>query len=209
LSRSKRALPPPGTRKDWEWHELIGPLAADGYRVVCPDLRGAGWSSAPKDRYLKNDMADDLAAVLDRLGVGPVRLVAHDWGGAAAFIMMLRYPQKVTGFFGVNTIAPLGTLDLAMVRHLWRFWYQILMALPVIGPRAIGDPKGRYLRMLLRWVGAGFSPAEGLNLAGTRTIPATCGSNPMHPKTRKMASNRGCMSLSAKAECHSLRRRKP
>ena len=26
----------------WEWHELIGPLAADGYRVLCPDLRGAG-----------------------------------------------------------------------------------------------------------------------------------------------------------------------
>ena len=23
----------------WEWHELIGPLAADGYRVLCPDLR--------------------------------------------------------------------------------------------------------------------------------------------------------------------------
>jgi hypothetical protein len=32
----------------WEWHELIGPLAADGYRVLCPDLRGAGWSSAPR-----------------------------------------------------------------------------------------------------------------------------------------------------------------
>jgi len=53
----------------WEWHELIGPLAADGYRVLCPDLRGAGWSSAPRSRYRKNDMADDLAAVVDHLGV--------------------------------------------------------------------------------------------------------------------------------------------
>ena len=59
-------------------------------RCGCPDLRGAGWGSAP----------------MDRLGVGPVRLVAHDWGGPVAFIVMLRYPQKVTGFFGVNTIAP-------------------------------------------------------------------------------------------------------
>lgn len=32
----------------WEWHELIGPLAADGYRMLCPDLPGAGWSSAPR-----------------------------------------------------------------------------------------------------------------------------------------------------------------
>ena len=54
----------------WEWHELIGPLAADGYRVLCPDLRGAGWSSAPRSRYLKNEMAGDLAAVLDQLGLG-------------------------------------------------------------------------------------------------------------------------------------------
>ncbi len=97
----------------WEWHELIGPLAADGYRVLCPDLRGAGWSSAPRSRYLKNDMADDLAAVLDRLGVGPVKLVAHDWGGPVAFIMMLRHPAKVTGFFGLNTAAPYVTRDLA------------------------------------------------------------------------------------------------
>jgi pimeloyl-ACP methyl ester carboxylesterase len=144
----------------WEWHDLIGPLAADGYRVLCPDLRGAGWSSAPDDRYRKADMADDLAAVLDRLGVGPVRLVGHDWGGPPAYIMMLRYPQKVTGFFGINTFAPGTTFELAALRHLWRFWYQIPMSLPVIGPRVIGDPKGRYLRLLMRWVGAGFMPAD-------------------------------------------------
>src|SRR5271166_2894169 len=103
----------------WEWHELIGPLAADGYRVLCPDLRGAGWSSAPRSRYLKNEMADDLAAVLDRLDVGPVKLVAHDWGGPVAFIMMLRHPAKVTGFFGLNTAAPYVQRDLSSVsQHL-------------------------------------------------------------------------------------------
>ena len=76
----------------WEWRHVIGPLAADGYRVLCPDLRGAGWSSAPPDHYRKIDMAEDLATVLDRLGVGPVKLVAHDWGGSVSFIMMLHHP---------------------------------------------------------------------------------------------------------------------
>ncbi|HET9877480.1 MAG TPA: alpha/beta hydrolase [Mycobacterium sp.] len=132
----------------WEWHALIGPLAADGYRVLCPDLRGAGWSSAPRSRYLKKDMADDLAGVLERLGVGPVKLVAHDWGGPVAFIMMARHPERVSGFFGLNTVVPWVTRDLTMVRHMWRFWYQIPMALPVIGPRVISDPKARYFRML-------------------------------------------------------------
>ncbi|KZS83138.1 epoxide hydrolase [Mycobacterium persicum] len=144
----------------WEWHELIGPLAADGYRVLCPDLRGAGWSSAPRSRYLKSEMADDLATVLDRLGVEKVKLVAHDWGGPAAFIMMLRHPAKVTGFFGLNTSAPWVRRDLGMLRHMWRFWYQIPISLPVIGPRLIADPKARYFRMLTSWVGGGFRVPE-------------------------------------------------
>jgi pimeloyl-ACP methyl ester carboxylesterase len=141
----------------WQWRHLIGPLSADGCRVLCPDLRGAGWSSAPADRYLKNEMADDLAAVLDRLEVGPVTVVAHDWGGPVAFIMMLRHPSKVTGFFGVNTAAPWFKADLALLRHLWRFWYQIPIVLPVVGPWIIADRSARFLRMLNSWLGGGFS----------------------------------------------------
>jgi pimeloyl-ACP methyl ester carboxylesterase len=75
----------------WEWHALIGPLAADGYRVLCPDLRGAGWSSAPPSTYTKDEMAGDLLTVLDKLGIATVKLAAHDWGGPVAFILMLRH----------------------------------------------------------------------------------------------------------------------
>jgi pimeloyl-ACP methyl ester carboxylesterase len=144
----------------WEWNELIGPLAADGYRVLCPDLRGAGWSSAPRSLYTKTEMAEDLAVVLDELGIDKVKLVAHDWGGPAAFILMLRHPEKVTGFFGMNTVAPWVKRDLAAMRNLWRLWYQIPIALPVIGPRVIADPKARFARFLLSWVGGGFSLSE-------------------------------------------------
>jgi pimeloyl-ACP methyl ester carboxylesterase len=170
----------------WEWHELIGPLAGDGYRVLCPDLRGAGWSSAPRDRYFKTDMADDLASVLDRLAVGPARLVAHDWGGPVAILMMLRHPEKVTGFFGLNTIGPWSKLDLASVRDLWRLWHQVPMVIPWVGPRVIGDPKGRYLRMICRWGGAGFLPPDfdlyirGLGEPVTRS-PGHAGTAPPKP----------------------------
>lgn len=144
----------------WEWHALIGPLAADGYRVLCPDLRGAGWSSAPRSQYRKNEMAGDLAGVLDRLGVGPVKLVAHDWGGPVAFILMLQHPEKVSGFFGLNTVAPWVNRDLRMLRHLWRFWYQIPILLPVVGPRVLANRNARFSRMLTSWVGAGFAPPD-------------------------------------------------
>ncbi|OBF75449.1 epoxide hydrolase [Mycobacterium sp. 852002-51613_SCH5001154] len=144
----------------WEWHNLIGPLAGDGYRVLCPDLRGAGWSSAPRSTYTKAEMADDLAAVLDRLNVKAVKLVAHDWGGPVAFIMMLRHPAKVTGFFGVNTVAPWVKRDLRAVRNIWRLWYQIPISLPVIGPRMVGNLNSRASRLLGSWVGGGFALPE-------------------------------------------------
>lgn len=144
----------------WMWHELIQPLAADGYRLLCPDLRGAGWSSAPPDRYLKSDMAEDLAAVLDQLNIGPTRLVAHDWGGPVSVIMLLRHPERVSGFFGVNTLGPwLGTLS-AFMRDSWRFAYQIPLVTPLLGPWLIGEPKARYPRLLARWVNAGHVPKE-------------------------------------------------
>ncbi|OBJ56407.1 alpha/beta fold hydrolase [Mycobacterium sp. 1423905.2] len=149
----------------WEWHELIGPLAADGYRVLCPDLRGAGWSSAPRSRYTKIEMAEDLVAVLDSLGVDKVRLAAHDWGGPVAFILMLRHPERVTGFFGMNTVAPWVKRDLSSIRNIWRLWYQIPISLPVIGPRLLRDPKARFARALGGWVGGGFNlPDDDIRL---------------------------------------------
>jgi pimeloyl-ACP methyl ester carboxylesterase len=94
-----------------------------------------------------------------------VKLVAHDWGGPVAFIMMLRHPSKVAGFMGVNTVAPWVKGDLSSVRNIWRFWYQIPMSLPVIGPRLISDPKARFFRLLAPWVGGGFSvPEEDVRL---------------------------------------------
>jgi pimeloyl-ACP methyl ester carboxylesterase len=60
-------------------------------------------------------MADDLATVLDRLSTDAVRLVvAHDWGGPVAFLLMLRHPDKVSGLFGLNTLGP-GT------QSIWHF----------------------------------------------------------------------------------------
>jgi pimeloyl-ACP methyl ester carboxylesterase len=144
----------------WEWRELIGPLAADGYRVLCPDLRGAGWSSAPRSSYSKVEMAEDLAGVLDCLGIATTKLVAHDWGGPVAFIMMLRHPDRVTGFFGVNTVAPWVKRGLSTFRNIWRFWYQIPIALPVLGPRIISAPNSRFVRLLGSWVGGGFRLPE-------------------------------------------------
>lgn len=101
-------------------------------------------------------MGADLAAVLDALGVGPVKVAAHDWGGPVAFCLLFDHPDKVSGFLALNTIAPIAQVGGALARHTWRFWYQYPMLAPVLGPRVLGQSDGRYLRMLQKWVSPGY-----------------------------------------------------
>ena len=73
----------------WTWRHLI-PGLAERYRVICPDLRGFGWSDAPRRGYEKEQFAADVAELLDSLDLHDVRLVGHDWGGVAGFILCVR-----------------------------------------------------------------------------------------------------------------------
>src|SRR3954454_18390247 len=53
----------------WEWREVMPRLAEAGYRVIAPDLRGLGWSDAPATGYEKEELASDVLAIIDALGV--------------------------------------------------------------------------------------------------------------------------------------------
>src|ERR1700731_1341332 len=57
------------------------------YNVVAYDVRGAGESSRPAKRsgYAFPQLVSDIGAVIDSLGVGPVHLLAHDWGSIQAW----------------------------------------------------------------------------------------------------------------------------
>ena len=118
----------------WCWHKLI-PSLAERYRVICPDLRGYGWSDAPSWGYEKESFASDVAALLDRLELSNVRLVGHDWGGMAGFLLCIKRPDLVRQYLALNTPHPWGRPDPRNLRHIWRFWYGTLMAMPVIGSR--------------------------------------------------------------------------
>jgi len=116
----------------YEWRQLMPALAADGYRVIAPDLRGFGWSEAPADGYEKENLADDILALLDELGLERVKLVGHDWGGWIGFLLCLREPQRFERYLALNILPPWTTMR-AMAPHLWRFWYQWLISSPGIG----------------------------------------------------------------------------
>src|SRR5262249_61563179 len=73
----------------YEWRHLL-PALADRRRVLALDLRGFGWSEAPADGYEKENLADDVLAVLDELGLERVKLVGHDGGGCVGVLLCLR-----------------------------------------------------------------------------------------------------------------------
>ncbi|HEX2359000.1 MAG TPA: alpha/beta hydrolase [Solirubrobacterales bacterium] len=146
----------------WMWRALIGPLARD-HRVLCPDLRGFGWSEAPPGGYDPEVFASDLVALLDELEVdGPVDLVGHDWGGWTGFMLCLRHPARVRRFLALNILHPFGRASPTSLLHAWRFWYQWPLAAPALLPGRLGA-RAAWIEPSLAWVGgreAGWSPRE-------------------------------------------------
>jgi pimeloyl-ACP methyl ester carboxylesterase len=142
----------------YEWRYLIPPLA-ERHRVICPDLRGLGWSEAPRSGYEKEMLAEDVLALLDELGLESVRLAGHDWGGWVGFLICLREPERVSRYLALNIAAPFVPVNLHTTLSMWRFWYQWVIASP-LGARILSSP-GRLNRRALDWVGADcWSPEE-------------------------------------------------
>lgn len=79
-----------------QFRHIITPLSQQGYRIIAPDYRGAGYSSKPRglDGYRKSVIAADLVVLLDKMKVEKVHLVGHDIGGMIAHSFASRYPER-------------------------------------------------------------------------------------------------------------------
>ena len=66
-------------------------------RIVAPDLRGRGRSSGLPGPYGFDQHADDLARLIDQLGIGPVPVVGHSMGGFVAVATAHRHPELISG----------------------------------------------------------------------------------------------------------------
>ncbi|MBC6460873.1 alpha/beta fold hydrolase [Actinomadura sp. HBU206391] len=84
---------------DWDWH--IADLAADR-RVIAPDLRGHGGSSAPESGYRPRELADDLVRLLDRIGVERVIAFGHSMGAVVVSALAVEHPQRVRALVCVD-----------------------------------------------------------------------------------------------------------
>jgi pimeloyl-ACP methyl ester carboxylesterase len=129
----------------WCWRRVV-PLLADDFRLICPDLRGFGWSDAPGRGYDNETFAADTVALLDALGIERAGVIGHDWGGFSGFLLALRHPARVSALLAVSTPIPWLRLSPRTAAVTWRTWYAWMLA--AIGREAAGRRPG-VVRMML------------------------------------------------------------
>ncbi|HEX7292614.1 MAG TPA: alpha/beta hydrolase [Conexibacter sp.] len=129
------------------WRDVIPGLVADGRRVIAPDLRGLGWSDAPKTGYLKQELADDVLAVLSELGVERFDLIGHDWGAFAGFLICLTAPERVAHYVGCSIPHLWPPQERPSPRRLLTLWYQVALGSPGLGAGLMRQ--GRFARQVL------------------------------------------------------------
>ena len=112
----------------WSWRELIGPLA-ERYRVICPDIRGMGWSDAPPSGYSLWDLTREFFGLLDALDLQRVRLVGHDWGLLIGYQACFESPERFERFAPMGGVHP-WTATGSGPRNYARPWHVYLLATP-------------------------------------------------------------------------------
>ncbi len=81
------------TGLDWD-PTFVGALA-ERHRVICPDNRGMGGSELGAGGFSVADLAADMEALLDALGVERATVVGWSMGGFVAQALAQRAPQRV------------------------------------------------------------------------------------------------------------------
>ncbi|WP_338748602.1 alpha/beta fold hydrolase [Janibacter alittae] len=117
------------------WDKVAPPLEAAGLRVLAPDLRGYSPGARPPHHldYEISELVGDVIALLDEAGAARAHIVGHDWGGALAWAVAARHPDRVQTLTVLSTPSPSGmAYGFRRGDQLKASWYMGFFALPVL-----------------------------------------------------------------------------
>ncbi|MBV9040362.1 MAG: alpha/beta hydrolase [Acidimicrobiia bacterium] len=145
------------------WRNQIEPLAAAGFRVVAPDMRGYNLSSRPAGvaAYGADAVADDIRGLIRELGAESAIVVGHDWGGTVAWTMAMNHPEVVDRLAILDAAHPRKLQEgLPHPRQLRRSWYFFFFAAPGLPERVVRADHYRFFRRFLRDARPEYTPDE-------------------------------------------------
>ncbi|WP_454691904.1 alpha/beta fold hydrolase [Achromobacter aloeverae] len=122
-------------RRGQFWYQWV-PLLSRHFKVVCPDMRGMGLSSADfdlKTGYTLETLSDDVIAIADDLGADTFHYCGESIGGLTGLAVAGRYPDRVRTL--INVSGPVFISDGARKGYALgeASWAE---AIRVLGPRA-------------------------------------------------------------------------
>jgi pimeloyl-ACP methyl ester carboxylesterase len=93
-----------------DWAPFAEVLAQD-YRVISVDLRGHGWSTNPANAFTMRQSGEDIAALLDKLGIEKTRAIGISAGGMTLLHLAIRHPEQIEAMvlIGASTHFPKET----------------------------------------------------------------------------------------------------
>jgi pimeloyl-ACP methyl ester carboxylesterase len=136
----------------YAWRNQIDSLAAAGFHVVAPDLRGYNRSEKPSGvgSYRLERLVNDVVELVDHFGVERANVVGHDWGGVIAWEFGHRRPDRLDRLAVLNAPHPEALeRELRSPAQLARSWYALFFQLPRV-PEAILERIDGWLGTLLR-----------------------------------------------------------
>jgi pimeloyl-ACP methyl ester carboxylesterase len=132
------------------WRNQIPALAAAGYRVIAPDLRGFGASDRPEgvENYGMQLLAGDVLGILDGLDIGSVAVVGHDWGSALGWGLAGLAPERVERFVALSVGHPSTYMSDLRQREL--AWYMLFFQFAGVAEEALRRDGWALLREWMR-----------------------------------------------------------
>ena len=145
------------------WRLQINPLAAAGFRVVAPDLRGYNLSSRPDGvaAYDTDRLAADIGGLVQERGAESALPVGHDWGGTVAWATAMHHPEVVDRLAILNAAHPRKLLQgLHHPGQLRKSWYFFFFQLPGVPESVVHANNWHFFRSFLDDARPAYTPEE-------------------------------------------------
>ena len=140
----------------FSWRRQVPALTGAGFRVVAPDMRGYGGSSAPAEveAYDVVALCGDMCGLLDALGEQEALFVGHDWGAWLVWHLALLHPERVRAVAGLSVPfvprAPAPPVPI-MRRHLGEDFYIVWFQEYGVADEALARDVRRTLTTSRQW----------------------------------------------------------